>query len=59
LQACLCGFTSQYKQLEELQQKYAEQGFTVIAFPCNQFGKQEPWDHEKIVQFTEDKFKVT
>ncbi|UXR70445.1 glutathione peroxidase [Staphylococcus sp. IVB6246] len=37
-----CGFTSQFGGLEELYQTYKDQGFTVLGFPCNQFGKQEP-----------------
>ena len=39
--ASKCGFTPQYDGLNELQKKYADQGFSVLAFPCNQFGKQE------------------
>lgn len=44
--ASYCGFTSQYKQLQELYWKYSERGFHILAFPCNQFGNQEP--DEKI-----------
>lgn len=40
--ASYCGFTPQYKQLQELYWKYSERGFHILAFPCNQFGNQEP-----------------
>ncbi|ODV84491.1 hypothetical protein CANARDRAFT_176733 [[Candida] arabinofermentans NRRL YB-2248] len=49
--ASKCGFTKQYEELEELYNKYKDQGFTVIAFPCNQFGHQEPGTEEQIVEF--------
>ncbi|HGN1705792.1 TPA: glutathione peroxidase [Providencia rettgeri] len=45
-----CGFTPQYNGLEVLYKKYASQGFVVLGFPCNQFGKQEPGDAEDIAQ---------
>ena len=45
-----CGFTPQYAGLEALYKKYAEQGFVVLGFPCNQFGKQEPGGAEEIGQ---------
>jgi len=45
-----CGFTPQYGGLETLYKKYAPQGFVVLAFPCNQFGKQEPGDAGEIAQ---------
>lgn len=45
-----CGFTPQYAGLEALYQKYREQGFTVLAFPCNQFGGQEPGGPDEIEQ---------
>ncbi|BBU96068.1 glutathione peroxidase [Providencia rettgeri] len=45
-----CGFTPQYNGLESLYKKYAPQGFVVLGFPCNQFGKQEPGSAEKIAQ---------
>ncbi|MDE1483390.1 glutathione peroxidase [Xenorhabdus bovienii] len=45
-----CGFTPQYGGLEALYKKYAAQGFVVLGFPCNQFGKQEPGGAEEIAQ---------
>ncbi len=49
--ASKCGFTPQYKGLENLQKEYADKGFCVLGFPCNQFGKQEPGDAEAIQSF--------
>jgi glutathione peroxidase len=49
--ASKCGFTPQYEGLEELQRNYAERGFTVLGFPCNQFGAQEPGNAEEIANF--------
>jgi glutathione peroxidase len=49
--ASKCGFTPQYEGLEELQRRYREKGFTVLGFPCNQFGQQEPGDAEEISSF--------
>ena len=46
--ASQCGFTPQYDGLEELQKKYSEKDFSVLAFPCNQFGNQEPGSNEEI-----------
>ena len=46
--ASKCGFTPQYDGLNELQKKYAGNGFSVLAFPCNQFGKQEPGSNLEI-----------
>ncbi|HHR6579115.1 TPA: glutathione peroxidase [Providencia alcalifaciens] len=45
-----CGFTPQYAGLEALYKKYADPGFVVLGFPCNQFGKQEPGGAEEIGQ---------
>ncbi|MEB3236336.1 MAG: glutathione peroxidase [Candidatus Sericytochromatia bacterium] len=49
--ASKCGFTPQYKGLEELWRKYADKGLVVLGFPCNQFGAQEPGDAEEIANF--------
>ena len=49
--ASKCGFTPQYEGLEALQKRYADQGFSVLGFPCNQFGAQEPGDAEEIANF--------
>ena len=49
--ASKCGFTPQYEGLEALQKKYADQGFTVLGFPCNQFGAQEPGNAAEIASF--------
>jgi glutathione peroxidase len=57
--ASQCGFTPQYAGLEMLYQKFASRGFTVLGFPCNQFGSQEPGTGAEIQTFCETKFKVT
>ena len=49
--ASKCGFTPQYKGLEQLQKDYSKKGFSVLGFPCNQFGKQEPGDSDAIQSF--------
>lgn len=49
--ASKCGFTPQYAGLEALQRKYRDRGFSVLAFPCNQFGAQEPGDATEIASF--------
>jgi glutathione peroxidase len=49
--ASKCGFTPQYAGLEALYRRYRERGFAVLAFPCNQFGGQEPGDAEEIANF--------
>ncbi len=57
--ASKCGFTPQYDGLEKLYQDYAAQGFEVLAFPCNQFGGQEPGNAEEIEQFCKVNFGLT
>lgn len=57
--ASKCGFTRQYEALEAAYQKYKDQGFVVLGFPCNQFGGQEPGTNEEIKAFCSTKFKVT
>ncbi|KAB7643711.1 glutathione peroxidase [Polymorphobacter fuscus] len=49
--ASKCGFTPQYEGLEKLQKSYADKGFSVLGFPCNQFGAQEPGDEAEIANF--------
>jgi len=53
-----CGFTSQYEGLQKLYQTYKEQGFMVLGFPSNQFGKQEPASDEKIKFFCQGTYDV-
>ncbi|OIU85049.1 glutathione peroxidase [Microbacterium sp. AR7-10] len=57
--ASKCGLTPQYTQLEQLQQRYADRGFSVIGFPCNQFFGQEPGSIEKILEFCSTSYGVT
>jgi len=54
-----CGFTPQYEGLEELYRKYKDQGFVVLAFPCNQFGDQESGSEGEIKGFLDSNFTVT
>jgi glutathione peroxidase len=54
-----CGLTPQYEQLEALQKKYGPKGFTVVGFPCNQFGGQEPGSAEEIGTFCSRTYGVT
>lgn len=57
--ASFCGFTPQYKGLEDLYQKYQKKGLVILAMPCNQFGAQEPKGEEEIASFCELNYKVT
>ena len=57
--ASACGFTPQYKGLEQLHRELAPRGFAVLGFPCNQFGGQEPGDARQIEQFCAGKYDVT
>lgn len=57
--ASKCGLTPQYTGLEKLHETYAEQGFTVVGVPCNQFGGQEPGSPEEIAEFCSTSYGVT
>lgn len=57
--ASKCGFTPQYEGLEALYRDYAPRGFSVLGFPCNQFGEQEPGESDEIGQFCEVNYGVT
>jgi len=57
--ASKCGFTPQYEGLEALHRKYKDRGFSVLAFPCNQFGAQEPGDAAEIANFCSLTYDVT
>ncbi|MFZ0266818.1 glutathione peroxidase [Caulobacter sp.] len=57
--ASKCGFTPQYEGLESLYRAYKDKGFTVLAFPCNQFGAQEPGNAEEIANFCSLTYDVT
>lgn len=54
-----CGFTPQFTELQELYEKYQNEGFTVLGFPCNQFGGQDPGNNEQIAEFCSLNFGVT
>ena len=54
-----CGFTPQLAGLEELWRSYGDRGLTVLGFPCNQFGGQEPGSEEEIVAFCQGRYDVT
>lgn len=54
-----CGFTYQYAALEEIYEKYKSQGFEILAFPCNDFGEQEPGTNEEIKSFCTSTYDVT
>jgi glutathione peroxidase len=57
--ASACGFTPQYKGLETLHEALAPRGFSVLGFPCNQFGSQEPGDARQIEQFCSTNYAIT
>ena len=57
--ASKCGFTPQYRGLEELHREYAPRGFAVLGFPCNQFGAQEPGSASDIGAFCQSQYDVT
>ncbi|HEY9281546.1 MAG TPA: glutathione peroxidase [Eoetvoesiella sp.] len=57
--ASKCGYTPQYSGLESLYQEYKDQGFTVLGFPCDQFGHQEPGDSAEILTFCTTSYNVS
>jgi len=57
--ASACGFTPQYKGLQQLYADLSPRGFAVLGFPCNQFGAQEPGDAKQIASFCETNYSVT
>ena len=57
--ASACGFTPQFKGLEELHQAYGPRGLAVLGFPCNQFGSQDPGSNGEIAQFCELNYGVS
>lgn len=54
-----CGFTPQYAGLETLYRTYRDEGFTILAFPCNQFGRQEPEDNAAIKSFCDLRYHIS
>lgn len=57
--ASKCGLTPQYSALERVYERFKDRGFSVLGFPCNQFGSQEPGTPEEIASFCETKYQVT
>jgi glutathione peroxidase len=57
--ASKCGLTPQYEGLEKLQETYGDKGFSVLGFPCNQFGGQEPGSSEEIAEFCSTTYGVS
>ncbi len=57
--ASKCGYTPQYEALESIYKKYKDQGFEILAFPCNDFGGQEPGTNDEIKTFCTTKYDVT
>ena len=57
--ASFCGYTPQYKDLEEVYRKYKDKGFVILGFPANNFGRQEPGSDEEIKTFCDTKYNVT
>src|SRR5262245_5419665 len=57
--ASKCGYTPQYTGLEATYRKFKNRGFTILGFPCNDFGAQEPGTNEEIKQFCSSKYEVT
>jgi len=57
--ASRCGYTPQYEALEKIYEKYKEKGFEILAFPCNDFGGQEPGTNEEIKEFCKSNYNVS
>ena len=57
--ASYCGYTKQYAGLEQIYKEFKDKGFEILAFPCNQFGEQEPGTNEEIKNFCSSKFDVS
>ena len=57
--ASKCGFTPQFAGLEEMYEKYREQGLEILGFPCNQFGKQDPGSNDEIMEFCQLNYGVS
>src|SRR5580658_11305061 len=57
--ASKCGLTPQYEGLERLQERFSDRGFSVVGFPCNQFGGQEPGTADEISEFCSVNYGVT
>lgn len=57
--ASRCGFTPQYRELEQLYREYKERGFAILGFPCNQFGQQEPGSSSEINAFCESTYQIS
>ncbi|PRX41708.1 glutathione peroxidase [Planifilum fimeticola] len=57
--ASRCGFTPQYRELQQLYEAYRNRGLEILAFPCNQFANQEPGSEEEIQKFCETNYNVT
>jgi glutathione peroxidase len=57
--ASKCGFTPQFKGLEEMYEKYQDEGLEILGFPCNQFGKQDPGSNDEIMEFCQLNYGVS
>jgi Glutathione peroxidase len=57
--ATQCGFTPQYDELQDMYEKYGDQGFVILDFPCNQFGNQAPGTNAEIVKFCDSRYGIT
>jgi len=57
--ASKCGFTPQFAGLEELYEKHKDEGFEILGFPCNQFGKQDPGSNDEIMEFCQLNYGVS